>query len=115
MGGARLRERIGAVLRDLDLSDRARDFVQTLSVASRVEPSSRAGSCIPRSSCSSTSRARVLDPGARRDFGQQLRSLRDGGGVTIVLTTHYMEEAERADRVAVLHDGVLVALGTPDD
>ena len=32
-----------------------------------------------------------------------------------MLTTHYMEEAERADRVAVLHEGSLVALGTPDE
>jgi ABC-2 type transport system ATP-binding protein len=35
--------------------------------------------------------------------------------VTIVLTTHFIEEAERADRVAVLNDGCLVAVGKPDE
>jgi ABC-2 type transport system ATP-binding protein len=55
-----------------------------------------------------------LDPGARRDLIAYLRALRDQEGVTVVLTTHYMEEAERCDRVAVLDRGRLVALGTPD-
>ena len=115
LGGARLRERIGVVLRDLDLSDRAKDFVETLSggLARRTE--------LARGLLHSPELLLLdepstgLDPGARRDFGQQLRVLRERGGVTIVLTTHYMEEAERADRVAVLHDGALVALGTPDE
>src|SRR5262249_29692289 len=56
-----------------------------------------------------------LDPGARRDFLQYLRQLRDQDGVTIVLTTHYMEEAERCDRVAILHQGSLVSIGTPPE
>ena len=56
-----------------------------------------------------------LDPGARRDFMQYLRQLRDEKGVTVVLTTHYMEEAERCDRVAILHQGTLVQLGAPLD
>jgi ABC-2 type transport system ATP-binding protein len=115
LGGARLRSRIAAVLRDLDLTDRAGDLVETLSggLARRTE--------LARGLLHSPELLLLdepstgLDPGARRDFGQQLRALRDRGGVTIVLTTHYMEEAERADRVAVLHDGALVALGTPDD
>jgi ABC-2 type transport system ATP-binding protein len=42
-----------------------------------------------------------------------LRDLRDGEGVTIVLTTHYLEEADRCDRVAVIDRGRLVALDTP--
>ena len=54
-----------------------------------------------------------FDPNARRDAWQLVRSLRDEG-TTIVLTTHYMEEAQAlADRVAVLSDGQIVAEGTP--
>jgi ABC-2 type transport system ATP-binding protein len=55
-----------------------------------------------------------LDPGARRDFIQHLGELRDQDGVTIILTTHYMEEAERCDRVGILHRGRLVSVGKPD-
>ena len=115
LGGARLRERIAAVLGDLELSDRAGDRVETLSggLARRTELAR--GLLHTPELLLLDEPSTGLDPGARRDFGQQLRTLRDRGGVTIVLTTHYMEEAERADRVAVLHDGALVALGTPNE
>jgi ABC-2 type transport system ATP-binding protein len=54
-----------------------------------------------------------LDPVARRDTWQLIDDIRDQG-VTIMLITHFMEEAERlCDRVAILHDGRVAALGTP--
>jgi ABC-2 type transport system ATP-binding protein len=56
-----------------------------------------------------------LDPGARRDLWQYLRILRDEESVTVIVTTHLMEEAERCDRLAILNAGKLVALGTPTD
>jgi ABC-2 type transport system ATP-binding protein len=56
-----------------------------------------------------------LDPSARREFLNYVSRLRDGEGVTVVLTTHQMEEAERCDRVGVLHQGRLVAVGPPAD
>jgi ABC-2 type transport system ATP-binding protein len=56
-----------------------------------------------------------FDPAARRDAWQLVRSLRDSG-TTILLTTHYMEEAQAlADRVAVLTGGQVVAQGTLAD
>jgi ABC-2 type transport system ATP-binding protein len=55
-----------------------------------------------------------LDPGVRRDFMNYLQHLRDQEGVTILLTTHFMEDAERCDRVGILHAGKLVALGAPE-
>jgi ABC-2 type transport system ATP-binding protein len=56
-----------------------------------------------------------FDPAARRDAWQLVRSLRDSG-TTILLTTHYMEEAQAlADQVAVLSDGQVVAQGTLAD
>jgi ABC-2 type transport system ATP-binding protein len=55
-----------------------------------------------------------FDPSARRDAWDLLRGL-TGGGTTILLTTHYMEEAEAlADRVAVINAGRIIAEGTPD-
>jgi ABC-2 type transport system ATP-binding protein len=54
-----------------------------------------------------------LDPGARRDLWQYLQILRDQEQVSVIVTTHLMEEAERCDRLAILNEGNLVALGTP--
>lgn len=54
-----------------------------------------------------------LDPGARRDLLQELTRLRDDAGTTIVLTTHLMDEAAVCDRVGILHEGKLVAIGAP--
>jgi ABC-2 type transport system ATP-binding protein len=52
-----------------------------------------------------------MDPHARRSTWEIIRSLRDDG-VTVVLTTHYMEEAERlADQIGIIDRGVLVAIG----
>lgn len=53
-----------------------------------------------------------LDPGARKDMWNVLESFRKDG-MTILLTTHWMEEAERCDRLAILHEGKTVATGTP--
>jgi ABC-2 type transport system ATP-binding protein len=54
-----------------------------------------------------------LDPAARRDVWDAIRSLRDGG-TTVLLVTHYMEEAEAlCDRVAVMHGGRVLDVGAP--
>jgi ABC-2 type transport system ATP-binding protein len=55
-----------------------------------------------------------FDPAARRDAWDTIAALKDTG-TTIILTTHYMEEAERlADRVAVITAGTMVSQGSPD-
>jgi ABC-2 type transport system ATP-binding protein len=56
-----------------------------------------------------------LDPAARSDLWQYLRHLRQAEGATIVLTTHYLDEADGADRLAILNQGHLVALGSADE
>ena len=53
-----------------------------------------------------------LDPGARREVWDVLQGLKEKGK-TVFLTTHYMEEAEICDRIAVMDNGALVALDTP--
>ena len=56
-----------------------------------------------------------LDPQSRANLWQHIRSLRDQTGVTILLTTHYLDEADAlADRVLVMDDGHIVADDTPD-
>jgi ABC-2 type transport system ATP-binding protein len=55
-----------------------------------------------------------LDPGARHELWTYLVQLRDDFGVTVMLTTHLLEEAAKADRIAILDRGSLVAVGQPD-
>ncbi len=54
-----------------------------------------------------------LDPAARMDLWRYLLQLRERDGITIVLTTHLLDEADRADRIAILHNGQFAALGEP--
>ncbi len=57
-----------------------------------------------------------LDPQARANLWQHIRRLRDERGVTVFLTTHYLEEADAlCDRVFVIDDGRIVARGTPEE
>ena len=55
-----------------------------------------------------------VDPAARRLFWQIIHEL-SADGTTMIVTTHYMDEAERFDRLAMLSRGKLIALGTPDE
>jgi ABC-2 type transport system ATP-binding protein len=112
--GRDLHARAAGLLERFDVADRSGDLVETLSggLARRTELARALlhGPELLLLDEPSTG----LDPGARRDFFALLRELRDRDGVTVVLTTHHIEEADRADRVAVLDRGSIVALGTPD-
>ena len=55
-----------------------------------------------------------VDPASRRDFWRILRELHVDG-VTIVVATAYLDEAGRCDRVGLIHEGGLIACGTPDE
>jgi ABC-2 type transport system ATP-binding protein len=115
VGGMTLRRRAQAILERLGLSDRARDLVETLSggLQRRTELAKALvhGPDLLLLDEPSTG----LDPGARRDFSDYLGQLREQDGVTVVLTTHILDEAERCDRVGILDRGRLVALGTPEE
>jgi ABC-2 type transport system ATP-binding protein len=113
MRGAALAERIAALLERFGLTDRRRDLVERLSggLARRAE---LAKGLLPRPSVLLLDEPSTgLDPGARRDLMRYLRELRDEAGMTVVVTTHYLEEAERCDRVGVVDRGHLVALDAP--
>jgi ABC-2 type transport system ATP-binding protein len=53
-----------------------------------------------------------VDPRARRNFWDLIRTMADGG-TTVLVSTHYMEEAEYADRLALMNRGRIIALDTP--
>ncbi len=57
----------------------------------------------------------MLDPKGRAEIINTLLKLNRENGITIVLITHYMEEAEKADRVLVMNDGKIIDDGTPKE
>jgi ABC-2 type transport system ATP-binding protein len=115
LSGVNLRQRSRQMLERLGIAERGRDLVRTLSggLQRRVE---LAKGLLHRPELLLLDEPSTgLDPGARRDLLQLLRRLGEEDGVTVALTTHYMEEAERCGRVAILNEGRLVALGAPGE
>ena len=55
-----------------------------------------------------------VDPKARRDFWEEIHGLA-ARGITVLVSTHYMDEAERCTRLSYIAEGKLLANGTPDD
>ena len=106
--------RIGAVLELVDLSPRRRDLVSTFSggMARRLEI---ARGMLHTPAVLFLDEPTIgLDPQTRALMWEDILRLRREQSVTILLTTHYMDEAEYADRIAIIDHGVIVALDTPD-
>lgn len=113
LSGADLRQRMERAMQSLGLLDRRRDLVETLSggLKRRVEI---AKALLHRPKILLMDEASTgLDPAARRDLSRHVARLREEEGVTILLTTHILEEAERCDRLVLLHQGKIVAQGSP--
>jgi ABC-2 type transport system ATP-binding protein len=111
--GEVLKRRSEEVLRRVGLNDRAKEFVETLSGGMQRRVELAKGLIHSPAVLLLDEPSTGLDPGARRDMWQYLRTLRDQEGVSILVTTHLMEEAEHCDRLAILNQGQLVALGSP--
>jgi len=56
-----------------------------------------------------------LDPQTRYHIWEYVQQLIEDEGLTIFLTTHYMDEAENCDRIAIIDDGELIAMNTPEE
>ncbi len=111
--GAELEERARELAVALRVDDRMNERVKALSggLQRRVEI---AKSLLPRPRVLLLDEPSTgLDPVARVDLWSILEELRGRFGMTVVLTTHLMDEAERCDRVAILHRGQLLACDTP--
>src|SRR6266704_937197 len=113
--GPALRNRIKEILERVGLADRARDKAETFSGGMQRRLELAKGLLHGPRVLLLDEPTAGLDPGARRDLWQYLRILRDEERVTVLVTTHLMEEAERCDRLAILNGGKLVALGTPSE
>jgi ABC-2 type transport system ATP-binding protein len=115
LSGATLRERMEQAMTRLGIKDRRKDLVEALSggLRRRVEI---AKALLHRPQVLLMDEASTgLDPAARRDLSRHVEELRAQDGVTILLTTHILEEAGRCDRLILLHQGRIVAAGSPGE
>jgi ABC-2 type transport system ATP-binding protein len=114
LGGSRKRSKIDAMIQTFDLSrylgTNARDlplgFKQRLALACAVMHEPEALFLDEPTS--------GVDPITRREFWTHINGL-VGKGVAILVTTHFMDEAEYCDRIALIYRGETIALGSPDD
>jgi ABC-2 type transport system ATP-binding protein len=113
--GADLAARIAKNLETAGISDRAGELTESLSGGLRRRAELAKGLLHDPKLLLLDEPSTGLDPGARHDLWDHLARLRDERGVTSLVTTHLMEEAERCDRVGILDRGKLVALGTPQE
>jgi len=111
--GQELQSRIDELLGRFGMADRKADLVETLSGGQRRRVELAKGLLHKPQVLLLDEPSTGLDPRVRRELTEYLEQLRDKDGMTILLTTHLMEEADRCDRIALLDRGNLVALSTP--
>lgn len=103
------------LLEEVDLGEKAGSFVENLSGGQRQRFSIVASLVHKPKIFFMDEPTTGLDPQARRKLWDLVKTTRDSG-VTIILTTHYMEEAEvLCDRVAIMDQGEIIALDTPQN
>lgn len=112
--GRALGERIESTLGSVGLTDRRNDRTEALSGGLRRRVDLARGLLHRPELLLFDEPSSGLDPLARRTLWDDLQELREEQGVTVLLTTHFIEEAERCDRVGILDRGRLVAQGAPD-
>ena len=111
LSGHLLRDRMERAMDRLGLKDRRHDLVESLSggLRRRVEI---AKALLHQPKILLMDEASTgLDPSARRDLVRHVENLRDREAVTILLTTHILDEADKCDRLVLLHEGKIVAQG----
>ncbi len=115
LSGAGLRERMAWAMGLLALNDRRGDLVSALSGGLRRR-AEIAKALLHRPPVLLMDEASTgLDPAARRELSRNIEALRDSEGLTVLLTTHILEEAERCDRLILLHQGNVVTSGSPGE
>ena len=112
--GGELKDRIRQSLTRFGLLDRQADRVETLSGGLRRRLELAKGLLHQPGLLLLDEPTTGLDPGARRELWDYLGRLRGQENLTVVLSTHLLDEAERCDRLAILHRGEIVATGSPD-
>jgi len=112
--GRSMRERIDRLLDHLSLTDRRNDRVESLSGGLKRRVEIAKGLLHDPEVLLLDEPSTGLDPGARHDLWHYIRQLRSARGVTVLVTTHLMTEADECDRLGIIDRGHLVALDSPD-
>jgi ABC-2 type transport system ATP-binding protein len=105
--------RIQAVLQLVGLEERSKDIVKTFSGGMKRRLEVARGLLHEPQTLFLDEPTVGLDPQTRRSVWEHVLRLRERTGLTIFMTTHYMEEAEYCDRIAIIDHGQIVALDTP--
>jgi ABC-2 type transport system ATP-binding protein len=113
--GRDLRSRVDRWLERFGLTDQKNDRVESLSGGMQRRVEVAKGLLHDPQVLLLDEPSTGLDPAARVDLWASLQRLRDEQRVTVLVTTHLMDEAERCDRLGILDRGQLVALGTPGE
>ena len=113
--GLTLRKRVDEMLERVGLSERKKELVETFSGGMQRRIDLAKGLMHRPQVLLLDEPTTGLDPGARIDLWNYLKVLRESEGVTVLVTTHLMEEAEKCDRLLILNEGQIVGLGTPGE
>jgi ABC-2 type transport system ATP-binding protein len=108
------RDRMDEVLEMVELLDRQKDLVSTFSGGMKRRLEIARGLLHYPKVLFLDEPTLGLDPQTRNHIWTYIRTVKEREGMTIFLTTHYMEEAEHCDRIAIIDHGKIVALDTPD-
>jgi ABC-2 type transport system ATP-binding protein len=116
LGGTEVKARADELLARFDLTDAANRLVKTYSGGMQRRLDVALGLVHRPEILFLDEPTTGLDPEARTAMWQEINRLATGDGMTVLLTTHYMEEADRlADRIAIADAGTVVAEGSPDE
>ena len=113
LGGRELKARSESLMNRFGLDSRSKDRVGALSGGLRRRVELAKGLLHAPQVLILDEPTVGLDPGARSDFWKYLRKLRDEGGITLLFTTHLMEEPQHCDHLVILSEGQVVADGSP--
>ena len=112
--GDQLESRRNELLQQLELTDRRSDLCQSLSGGLKRRVELVKGMLHHPQLLLLDEPSTGLDPAARLSFWDSIRSMADSG-IAVLLTTHLLEEADKADRVAIMADGLTIAVGRPGE
>jgi ABC-2 type transport system ATP-binding protein len=110
----RVHERVGDTLEKLGLADRRKQLAGNLSGGWKQRLALAAAVMHEPKLLLLDEPTAGVDPQARRDFWDEIHRLADGG-ITVLVSTHYMDEAERCHDIAYIFNGRLIARGTGEE